>query len=202
MRGATSFSDDHWICALFQFTHPVRGATSKGTNLRDTEEFQFTHPVRGATSSFRLGGGTIEFQFTHPVRGATTSATNKGNKRNRFQFTHPVRGATDQRGTARNTSYVSIHAPREGCDAVWCYLLETLAGVSIHAPREGCDLLVGLVTRRALRFQFTHPVRGATRHGCPLDFRPVVSIHAPREGCDIDIIDEATELTGFNSRTP
>ena len=34
--------------------------------------------------------------------------------------------------------------------------------VSIHAPRVGCDTFVALVMRAPLRFQFTHPVWGAT----------------------------------------
>ena len=35
--------------ALFQFTHPVRGATEEYAQLTETIKFQFTHPVRGAT---------------------------------------------------------------------------------------------------------------------------------------------------------
>ena len=33
--------------------------------------FQFTHPVRGATASWMYPLYPIWFQFTHPVRGAT-----------------------------------------------------------------------------------------------------------------------------------
>ena len=35
--------------------------------------------------------------------------------------------------------------------------------VSIHAPRAGCDTADGSVEGTEYRFQFTHPVRGATR---------------------------------------
>ena len=35
---------------MFQFTHPVRGATSTGIRNLRNRAFQFTHPVRGATS--------------------------------------------------------------------------------------------------------------------------------------------------------
>ena len=35
-------------------------------------------------------------------------------------------------------AYVSIHAPREGCDYTTSTLNNTIK-VSIHAPREGCD---------------------------------------------------------------
>ena len=57
-----------------------------------------------------------------------------------FQSTHPVRGATAQEGESAATA----------------------TGISIHAPREGCDAEIvgdGLVTKG---FQSTHPVRGAT----------------------------------------
>ena len=34
--------------------------------------------------------------------------------------------------------------------------------VSIHAPREGCDWSVDSVPSKRTEFQFTHPGRGAT----------------------------------------
>ena len=34
--------------------------------------------------------------------------------------------------------------------------------VSIHAPREGCDVDPEKVDDEAIKFQSTHPVRGAT----------------------------------------
>ena len=81
-------------------------------------------------------------------------------------------------------TFVSIHAPRAGCDRPQrsqnscrrCFNSRTpcgvrraqkgfrfcILGVSIHAPRAGCDNFqtVNIASRR--RFQFTHPVRGAT----------------------------------------
>ena len=35
-----------------------------------------------------------------------------------FQSTHPVRGATPRRATSIPRRIISIHAPREGCDAL------------------------------------------------------------------------------------
>ena len=58
-------------------------------------------------------------------------------------------------------SYVSIHAPRVGCDSVAVHSYRGRNQVSIHAPRVGCDLLI--------------------RREC---YRWYVSIHAPRVGCD------------------
>ena len=100
-----------------------------------------------------------------------------------FQFTHPGRGATRIVYFKGNTRYVSIHAPREGCDFNE-FGPKTSQSVSIHAPREGCDWQYfhgaspassfnsrtpGGVRRQvygtldeSLKFQFTHPGRGAT----------------------------------------
>ena len=78
-----------------------------------------------------------------------------------FQFTHPGRGATVQGEAVRLAKYVSIHAPREGCDR-----------------NERFRLMSSEL------FQFTHPGRGATRAISTRQEVPIVSIHAPREGCD------------------
>ena len=146
--------------------------------------FQFTHPGRGATlSDIADEPILVRFQFTHPGRGATvgcsgTSAGRRGfNSRTpggvrplvlffslgcgAFQFTHPGRGATICKGLRFRRVLVSIHAPREGCDAPRPSFAR-LHPVSIHAPREGCD----------------KPIAYST-----LD-ENIVSIHAPREGCD------------------
>ena len=56
--------------------------------------------------------------------------------------------------------------------------------VSIHAPREGCDVDPEKVDDEAIKFQSTHPVRGATHDPIRGRCRIQVSIHAPREGCD------------------
>ncbi len=103
---------------------------------------------------------------------------------NKFQSTHPVRGATLRVGHARCRVVISIHAPREGCDLISPITLHCSATISIHAPREGCDWRLRDVVARVLisihapregcdvlisdpptpsvRFQSTHPVRGAT----------------------------------------
>ena len=104
------------LTAVFQFTHPVWGATKWDNSFRFSVKFQFTHPVWGATLSDRgdgcLNGVSIhaprvgcdsapaphrpfdpQFQFTHPVWGAT-SLLLETTTMWRFQFTHPVWGAT------------------------------------------------------------------------------------------------------------
>ena len=100
--------------------------------------FQFTHPGRGATVWARLFSISVQFQFTHPGRGATN-----------FVKSTLLR------------IIVSIHAPREGCDAmtiptIWlkpCFNSRTPGGVRLDLTPSVCSLI---------RFQFTHPGRGAT----------------------------------------
>ena len=174
----------HAFFTLFQFTHPGRGATGGGHDLRNINlSFNSRTPggVRHRFNPFRLLA--YQFQFTHPGRGATykenisgessysfNSRTPGGVRRlmevelrlhSEFQFTHPGRGATDGR-----------------------YRLPPLVGVSIHAPREGCDRSGYRQDQATKPFQFTHPGRGATISIGGLVHCTDVSIHAPREGCD------------------
>ena len=92
-----------------------------------------------------------------------------------------------QKGIRLNPSgrEVSIHAPREGCDAYGCEY-ERIYYVSIHAPREGCDFK-SIDLAPDSQFQFTHPGRGATPVHLGKYLTSDVSIHAPREGCDAEL---------------
>ena len=96
-----------------------------------------------------------------------------------FQSTHPARGATPSKIGDRGHNRISIHAPREGCDAQLRPQSEGHIVISIHAPREGCDLDTS---------------RGCTQGG--------ISIHAPREGCDRERARSVGGGGDFNPRTP
>ena len=61
---------------------------------------------------------------------------------------------------------------------------QVLSRVSIHAPREGCDAYPKDERYHTHTFQFTHPGRGATYKRSPTSEEHLVSIHAPREGGD------------------
>ena len=80
---------------LFQFTHPVWGATP-GTvlPLSGSVSFNSRTPcgVRPIGSSSLISCPT--FQFTHPVWGATPTHRISLQRKAMFQFTHPVWGAT------------------------------------------------------------------------------------------------------------
>ena len=95
-----------------------------------------------------------------------------------FQSTHPARGATLLGLAVHAVQGISIHAPREGCDADWSAAYFVPA-ISIHAPREGCDNL-------------SHQLR----------LLQVISIHAPREGCDFAAASLPLPSINFNPRTP
>ena len=141
VRGATYTIKNINNCwRLFQSTHPVRGATDTISNIfakygisihapregcdKNKEgdkppsvRFQSTHPVRGATVDQAGEGGMKGFQSTHPVRGATWRSGHRWRTTGEFQSTHPVRGATGTIHHQEHQKQISIHAPREGCDA-------------------------------------------------------------------------------------
>ena len=73
---------------------------------------------------------------------------------------------------------ISIHAPREGGDAV-CRDPRQHQHISIHAPREGGD---GLWSKSMLPSW--------------------ISIHAPREGGDVDLQALISHGRYFNPRPP
>ena len=119
--------------------------------------FQSTHPVRGATSFLTLLVLRLVFQSTHPVRGATPSISN--------QLT---------------SIYISIHAPRAGCDDS---RRRAYTARRHFNPRTPCGVrrCWRLSQRRKAQFQSTHPVRGATSRGhlCR-DVCPFQSTHPVR----------------------
>ena len=141
------------------------------------------------------------FQFTHPVWGAT-NGEEPSVAFAKFQFTHPVWGATQLVTDSPQGLRVSIHAPRVGCDYRYKINYNTLKrfnsrtpcgvrpydaepwsasdAVSIHAPRVGCDRDLIEGDEQLDKFQFTHPVWGATMLGQML----------------------VVTSNGFNSRTP
>ena len=100
-----------------------------------------------------------------------------------FQFTHPVRGATIEQARGSVDTWVSIHAPRAGCDL--CPTATTALRVCFNSRTPcGVRLKVNPFRLLAYQFQFTHPVRGATDLGKEIHYTAKVSIHAPRAGCD------------------
>ena len=126
---------------------------------------------------------SLSFQFTHPGRGATPPSRRSPAPIGGFNSRTP--GGVRRRVVLKPYPFnpVSIHAPREGCDAESSGSILTTT-VSIHAPREGCDKTRLLLRQSTLSFNSRTP--GGVRHyGVDVpQGRGDVSIHAPREGCD------------------
>ena len=76
---------------MFQFTHPVRGATPLGDSVNDLIVGVSIHaPREGCDRSVRIcPGSTSVFQFTHPVRGATLSTLPMTSRISRFNSRTP-----------------------------------------------------------------------------------------------------------------
>ena len=222
--GSAPASAARWT---FQSTHPARGATLQGHQRDPRDRISIHAPREGCDSLFpeKQPPAEYKFQSTHPARGATKCGhvfllslvyfnprTPRGVRhpvplclhlhRLEFQSTHPARGATAGRPRSAARAAISIHAPREGCDA------ERDGGP--HAAHE---------------FQSTHPARGATRllprPGARQDYfnprtprgvrllvavvgpgRLNISIHAPREGCDTDFRAVRVQKFQFQSTHP
>ena len=131
----------------------------------------------------RRGGTDRDFNPRTP-RGVRPGPLLRVHREGLFQSTHPARGATwrcwrgwddagnfnprTPRGVRRSDAleaiadyFISIHAPREGCDVCKRLVLDRNP-ISIHAPREGCDATPEKELPAAGPFQSTHPARGAT----------------------------------------
>ena len=150
------------LLKVFQFTHPGRGATRR-TEPPNLSVAVSIHAPREGCDAKRFYKWLFPrgFQFTHPGRGATLVLIRPLMLTFSFNSRTPGGVRRQQLEMCMQLLQVSIHAPREGCDAS-----KTESGsitpVSIHAPREGCDFKARHRWRGREEFQFTHPGRGAT----------------------------------------
>ncbi len=173
------------LCTVkFQLTHPSRGATLVRVNNRKSNFisthtplagcdkfhvvplclsllFQLTHPSRGATALSSVNISNPSNFNSHTPRGVRLSNQRVANSRQEFQLTHPSRGATGNHDSFKCPLSISTHTPLAGCDY-------PVVGISLrycistHTPLAGCDALPDDDFRYGLRFQLTHPSRGAT----------------------------------------
>ena len=211
-------------CVPFQSTHPARGATAGGPEVRRSKHISIHAPREGCDQGVGVVlTKTAEFQSTHPARGATTR-TSTAQANVRFQSTHPARGATaHKRDHARRILYFNPRTPR-GVRRRRFMGLSSLDQFQSTHPARGATWREGLKSSSPL-FQSTHPARGATslplwRAGRRRDFNPrtprgvrrffccprfsqrLISIHAPREGCDFSKLHTRRLMFHFNPRTP
>ena len=106
------------------------------------------------------------------------------------------------RSGLRRLTWISIHAPREGCDACPVTWSAAQRRISIHAPREGCDLFLLSVDIDSTNFNPRTPRGVRPHHIIDLYLCAFISIHAPREGCDAFLPRSGRPADHFNPRTP
>ena len=171
------------VDAIFQSTHPLRGATGFLPDTQSRATISIHAPLAGCDTS-----GSYDFYLVYHFNPRTPCGVRRtvpvaALDLNRFQSTHPLRGAT---GAARSSrSCAGYFNPRTPC-GVRPFSAATVsppsAFQSTHPLRGATSTLT--VRRTHTRFQSTHPLRGATswrrRWG---NFRRI-SIHAPLAGCD------------------
>ena len=99
--------------------HAPREGCDEGATytLLSPAVFQFTHPGRGATAYLRVHRRGLHGFNSRTPGGVRPGVTLVSGRPLTFQFTHPGRGATQCSPGQRDQHQVSIHAPREGCDA-------------------------------------------------------------------------------------
>ena len=164
------------------------------------------------------------FQSTLPARGATVSCSHEFNCFTRFQSTLPARGATIHKRIHFLLPPISIHAPREGSDAlvdmqdeVKKLFQSTLPARGATYTQRGDDhgryLFQSTLPARGATtdwqygltrdgFQSTLPARGATSHDATTVHAAKISIHAPREGSDGSVNGAVVGRHHFNPRSP
>ena len=140
-----------------------------------------------------------------------------------FQSTHPVWDATVLTDPAAVAFFVSIHAPRMGCDhhsgahllAPPCFNPRTPYGMRLSSKtiEYQSDLfqsthpvwdatIIAATFPLLVSFQSTHPVWDATAVSVSSGTAARVSIHAPRMGCDRPGANNKAPNRGFQSTHP
>ena len=117
-----------------------------------------------------------------------------------FQFTHPGKGATASASAKFFSTWVSIHAPWEGCDLLvadksntfFRFNSRTLGRVRRSAPYQ---ILL------SVRFQFTHPGKGATMRHCNVIGCALFQFTHPGKGATRVVSGGHRGHSCFNSRT-
>ena len=119
---------------------------------------------------------------------------------------------------------ISIHAPREGGDAIVCMMVLDIstfqstppargatlgkftenknAGISIHAPREGGDKLIFVFGKKGSGISIHAPREGGDAVTTNFSCASRISIHAPREGGDVYVPISSSDSWDFNPRPP
>ena len=167
----------------------------------DIALFQSTHPLRGATRSLLARTSSTLFQSTHPLRGATLALW--------FPEPHiqisihaPLAGCDLKRVLKNDASNISIHAPLAGCDCCGSICLMIWPKFQSTHPLRGATVLETCLRSGGRNFNPRTPC-GVRRMPEIADrLQKVISIHAPLAGCDGTKIEIWGVKSYFNPRTP
>ena len=96
---------------------------------------------------------------------------------------------------------ISIHAPRAGCDNGFASTVSVMVRFQSTHPVRGATIFLHSLLCET-EFQSTHPVRGATNAVRAAVHDILISIHAPRAGCDNLRRTLICLIPHFNPRTP
>ena len=166
-------------------------------------KFQSTHPLRGATAAVLEPTAAFGISIHAPLAGcdATVEAYDSATV---ISIHAPLAGCDAILRPPAAWRVISIHAPLAGCDGS-LLAMRPDCQISIHAPLAGCDrVCVQSLTPRVhfnprtpcgvrpalpsspyppIRFQSTHPLRGATPRHCRSLRRP--AHFNPRTPCGV-----------------
>ena len=194
---------------MFQFTHPVWGATWSSRIVQITIVVSIHAPRVGCDLCPHLKRGEGGVSIHAPRVGCDPPIQSYRNSHQQFHVTHPGWGATTVDAHQGCEPTVSIHAPRVGCDCCCdanielsaCFNSRTPCGVRLlflfivvshrsFNSRTPCGVrLFGwIVIMYWIGFNSRTPC--GVRRILALNSltRCFVSIHAPRVGCDNHII--------------
>ena len=151
------------VDAIFQSTHPLRGATTYSERDALMQSISIHAPLAGCDiSDTRRECKARNFNPRTPCGVRHLRVDNKVHDQH-FNPRTPCGVRRLQSGGGRPAPQISIHAPLAGCDLVVPPAFLALC-ISIHAPLAGCDNWQTIPGFAGFRFQSTHPLRGATKH--------------------------------------
>ena len=102
--------------AIFQSTHPLRGATNSLKGAKGDKGISIHAPLAGCDGYSHKDYHKIRISIHAPLAGCDTRLATTILGACLFQSTHPLRGATITKKQEGKNYGISIHAPLAGCD--------------------------------------------------------------------------------------
>ena len=161
LRGATLVSPPALLALCISIHAPLAGCDPPGLPGQAVGEISIHAPLAGCdVAAFHASARDADFNPRTPC-GVRLPALTDQAVMARFQSTHPLRGATALLKEIEQGFAISIHAPLAGCDDE---LRVKKHDPVYFNPRTPCGVRPACSKRKAdiLKFQSTHPLRGAT----------------------------------------